>query len=176
MTAIRLKSKNPGRSRRAVEAIWNRYYPEFAFNSSFMDEDIEKFYRQEQRLSLTYNIATILAILISCLGLYGLVSFMALQKTREVGIRKVLGASVVDIVYLFSKEFTALVLVAFLIAAPVGYLVMHHWLQDFVYRVSIGTGVFLVTLLVSLGLAWATVGYKSIGAALANPADSLKTE
>ena len=176
MTAIRLKSNNPGRSLRAVEAIWNRYYPEFAFNSSFMDEDIEKFYRQEQRLSLTYNIATILAILISCLGLYGLVSFMALQKTREVGIRKVLGASVADIVYLFSKEFTVLVGIAFLIAAPVGYIVMHHWLQDFVYRVSIGAGVFLVTLLVSLGLAWATVGYKSIGAALANPADSLKTE
>ena len=176
MTAIRLKSSNPGRSLRAVEAIWNRYYPEFAFNSSFMDEDIEKFYRQEQRLSLTYNIATVLAILISCLGLYGLVSFMALQKTREVGIRKVLGASVADIVYLFSKEFVLLVGIAFLIAAPVGYLVMHHWLQDFVYRVSIGAGVFLVTLLVSLGLACVTVGYKSIGAALANPADSLKTE
>jgi ABC-type antimicrobial peptide transport system permease subunit len=176
MTAIRLRSNNPGRSLAGIEKVWKKYFPEHVFNSTFMDEDIEKFYRQEKRLSITYNIATVLAILISCLGLYGLVSFMALQKTKEVGIRKVLGATMADIVYLFSKEFTILVGIAFLIAAPVGYWLMQRWLQDFVYRIRISPGIFFATLFISMGLAWITVGYKSIGAAMVNPAKSLKTE
>jgi ABC-type antimicrobial peptide transport system permease subunit len=176
MTAIRLRSNNPGRSLAGIEKVWKKYFPEHVFNSTFMDEDIEKFYRQEQRLSITYNIATVLAILISCLGLYGLVSFMALQKTKEVGIRKVLGATIADIVYLFSKEFTILVGIAFLIAAPVGYWLMQRWLQNFVYRIEISPGIFFATLFISMGLAWVSVGYKSIGAAMVNPAKSLKTE
>ncbi|HEY4063154.1 MAG TPA: ABC transporter permease [Puia sp.] len=173
---VRFKSNNLGRSSRAVETVWNKYYPEYAFNSSFMDDNINKFYRQEQRLSLSYKVYTILAILISSLGLYGLVSFMAVQKTKEVGIRKVLGASVAHIVYLFSREFTVLITLAFIISAPIAYYMMHNWLQDFVYRIHIGAGVFIFAIMISIGIAWMTVGYKSVRAALENPAKSLKSE
>ena len=176
LTGIRLSSNNLGRSSRETEMIWNKYYPEYAYNSSFLDERIESFYRQERRLSASFKIYTLLAILISALGLYGLVSFLVVQKTKEVGIRKVLGASIGNIVYLFSREFTILISIAFLIAAPVAYYMMHGWLQGFVYRTHIGGGVFLLAVLTSLGLSWITVGYKSVRAALVNPADSLKAE
>jgi ABC-type antimicrobial peptide transport system permease subunit len=176
LTGIRLNSNNLGRSSREIETIWNKYYPEYAFNPSFLDERIESNYRQEQRLSASFKIYTLLAILISSLGLYGLVSFLVVQKTKEVGIRKVLGASIGNIIYLFSREFTILISIAFLIAAPVAYYIMHGWLQDFVYRTRIGGGVFLLAVLTSLGLSWITVGYKSVRAALVNPAESLKAE
>jgi len=176
LTAIRLSGNNPGRSVSEVETVWNSYFPEYAFNSSFLDDRIEKFYRQEQRLSASYKVYTLLAILISCLGLYGLVSFMAVQRTKEVGIRKVLGASIGNIVYLFSREFTVLVAIAFLIAAPVAYYMMNKWLQGFVYRTHIGAGIFLATIVISVGIAWLTVGWRSLRAALANPVKSLRAE
>jgi len=176
LTGIRLSSNNLGRSSREIETIWNKYYPEFAFNPSFLDERIESFYRQERRLSTSFKLYTLLAILISSLGLYGLVSFLVVQKTKEVGIRKVLGASIGNIVYMFSREFTILISIAFLIAAPVAYYLMHGWLQEFVYRIRIGSGVFMLAVLTSLGFSWITVGYKSVRAALVNPAESLKAE
>jgi len=108
--------------------------------------------------------------------LYGFVSFMAVQRTKEVGIRKVLGASVVSIVYLFSKEFTVLIGVAFLIATPLAYYFMHRWLQNYAYRIDIGVGIFLLTILISEIIAWLTVGYQAIKAAVANPVKSLRTE
>lgn len=176
LTAVRLNSNNLGRSVREVETIWNKYFPEYAFNSSFLDEGIDRFYRQEQRLSVTYKAYTLLAIFISCIGLYGLVSFMAVQRTKEVGIRKVLGASIGNIVYLFSREFTILVAIAFLIAAPVAYFMMNKWLQGFVYRIHIGVGIFLVTVFVSIAIAWLTVGWRAMRAALVNPVKSLRSE
>ena len=123
-----------------------------------------------------YKIFAGIAIFISCLGLYGLVSFMAVQRTKEVGIRKVLGASVKNIVYLFSKEFTILIGVAFLVAAPLAWYMMNNWLSNFVYRVNINAGVFVLAVLISVIIAWITVGYKSIRAAMANPVKSLRTE
>ena len=110
---VKMHSRNIAATRTAIESTWNKYYPDFAFNATFLDESIAEFYHQEQQLSLLYKIFAGLAILISCLGLYGLVSFMAVQKTKEVGIRKVLGASISNIVFLFSKEFTLLIIVAF---------------------------------------------------------------
>jgi putative ABC transport system permease protein len=101
---------------------------------------------------------------------------MAVQRTKEVGIRKVLGASVVSIVYLFSKEFTVLIGVAFLIATPLAYYFMHRWLQNYAYRIDIGVGIFLLTILISEIIAWLTVGYQAIKAAVANPVKSLRTE
>ncbi|HEX4374625.1 MAG TPA: FtsX-like permease family protein, partial [Puia sp.] len=112
----------------------------------------------------------------SCLGLYGFVSFMAVQRTKEVGIRKVLGASVINIIYLFSKEFTMLIGIAFLIATPVAYYFMHRWLQNFAYRINIDVGIFLITILSSVVIAWLTVGYQTIKAAVANPVKSLSSE
>jgi len=173
---IKLSSNNLLKSNHEIEALWNKYYPEYVYNASFLDDNINQFYLQEERLTLLYKVYAALAIFISCLGLYGLISFIVVQKTKEVGVRKVLGASVSSIVYLFSKEFTILIGVSFLIAAPVAWYVMNNWLQDFKYRISIGIGVFVIAIIFSVVIAWITVGYKSIKAAMANPVRSLRTE
>jgi putative ABC transport system permease protein len=176
LTAIKLRSSNIPQTQAAIQTAWNSFFPEYAYTSTFMEENINHFYQQENQLSLLYKIFAVLALLISSLGLYGLVSFMAVQKTKEVGIRKVLGASAGNIVYLFSKEFTILIAIAFVIAAPLAYLMMNSWLQDFVYRIHMGTGVFMIAIMISVIIAWVTVGYKAVKAAVANPVKSLRTE
>lgn len=176
IVGIKLASSNLLNSREAIGAIWAKYFPEYVYDANFFEDSINNFYLQEQKLSLMYKVYAILAILISCLGLYGLVSFMIVQKTKEVGIRKVLGASVNSIMYLFSKEFTILVVIAFVLAAPAAWYLMHSWLEDFEYRISIGPGVFIAAILVSILIAWVTVGYKALKAALINPVKSLRTE
>lgn len=175
-TGIKLSSSNLLRSNKEIEATWNKYFPEYVYNAAFLDESINNFYLQEQRLSLLYKVYAAMAIFISCLGLYGLVSFMVVQKTKEVGVRKVLGASIGNIVLLFSKEFLILITIAFAVAAPVAWYVMNGWLQNFKYRISIGAGVFALALFVTILIAWATVGYKALKAAVANPVKSLRTE
>jgi ABC-type antimicrobial peptide transport system permease subunit len=159
-----------------IEAAWNQFFPEYVYTPTFMDDRINDFYKQENQLSLLYKIFAVIAIIISCLGLYGLISFMATQKTKEVGIRKVLGASVTNIIYLFSKEFTILILVAFVVAVPVAYYMMHSWLDNFVFRIHITIWVFILAIACSVLIAWITVGYKSVRAAIANPVKSLRTE
>lgn len=146
------------------------------YSLDFFDERIAHFYTAEAMASTLFKIAAFFAIFISCLGLYGLVSFMASQKTKEVGIRKVLGASTQSIVFLFSKGFIALILIAFLIAAPIGYYLMHEWLSGFYYHIKISWIVFAASILLSIIVARITVGYKAIKAALANPVKSLRTE
>lgn len=173
---IKLSGKNLALTNAEIEKIWNKYYPEYVYNSTFLDDNIREFYVQEERLSRMYKVYAFLAILISCLGLYGLVSFMVVQKTKEVGIRKVLGASVSSIVYLFSKEFTLLIAIAFVLAAPAAWYLMNTWLQDFEYRIPIGIGFFAIAIVVSVAIAWLTVGYKAVRAGLANPVKSLRTE
>ncbi|MDB5000414.1 MAG: transporter permease, partial [Mucilaginibacter sp.] len=137
---------------------------------------IAKFYQQENQLALVYKIFAIIAIFISCLGLYGLVSFMAVQRTKEVGVRKVLGASVFSIVFLFSKEFMILIVISFVIAMPAAWYMMTEWLQNFAYRIPLTGGVFVLAIVASTGIAWLTVGYKAIKAALVNPVRSLRSE
>ncbi|MGI8952367.1 MAG: ABC transporter permease [Chitinophagaceae bacterium] len=176
VTAVKLRTSNIPKTQSTIESAWNQFYPEYAYTSSFMDENISNFYQQDEQLSLLYKIFAGIAIFISCLGLYGLVSFMAVQRTKEIGIRKVLGASVQNIIYLFSKEFTVLIIVGFLVAAPVAYFMMNNWLQNFVYRISITIGVFLIAIFISIIIAWITVGYKSLKAAMRNPVESLKME
>ena len=127
-------------------------------------------------MALVYKIFAGIAIFISCLGLYGLVSFMAVQRTREVGIRKVLGASVSSVVMLFSKEFMILIGISFLIAMPAGWYLMNSWLQTFVYRISMNAWIFIASVAVSLVIACLTVGYKAINAATVNPVKSLRSE
>ncbi|MGC4035867.1 MAG: ABC transporter permease [Chitinophagaceae bacterium] len=169
----------PGREKQVlsyVEKEWNNAFPDYVYQYTFLDKKIENFYTQESQLSQLYTIFAAIAIFISCLGLYGLVSFMAAQRVKEVGIRKVLGASVANIVYLFSKEFTVLILVAFCIAAPLAYYFMHKWLQDFSYRIPLGAGDFILAIVASIIIAWITVGYRAIRAALTNPVKSLRTE
>jgi predicted permease len=175
---INLKIK-PGREKAVlsyVEKLWNDTYPDFLYEYSFLDDTIANFYKEEARLSQLYKIFAAIAILISCLGLYGLVSFMAAQRTKEVGIRKVLGASVGNIVYLLSKEFSLLIIIAFALAAPLAYYIMHKWLQNYSYRIELGVSVFLLAVAGSMIIAWITVGHRAIKAALANPVKNLRTE
>lgn len=174
--AIKLNTAGLSNTVKAIQQTYDKFNPEYAFSSFFVDESIANFYRMEEQLSRLYKFFAGLAIFISCLGLYGLVSFMAVQKTKEVGIRKVLGASTGNIVYLFSKEFTILITVAFLIATPLAWWMMSNWLQEFVFRINIGAGVFFLAIFISLGIAWITVGYKAVRAALANPVKSLRSE
>jgi predicted permease len=176
VTGIKFKSANLSNTKAAIDAAWNEVNPEYAYTSSFMDENINNFYQQEQHLSLLYKIFAGIAIFISCLGLYGLVSYMAAQRTKEVGIRKVLGASVANIIYLFSKEFTLLIIIAFAVAVPVAYYLMSSWLNNFVFRIHIGPGVFVLGIVASIIVAWLTVGYKSVKAALSNPVKNLRSE
>ncbi len=176
VTGVKIASSRIAETQAAVESAWNEYFPDYAYTSSYVDKDMADFYKQEAQLSLLYKIFAGIAIFISCLGLYGLVSFMSLQKTKEIGIRKLLGASVQSIIYLFSKEFIVLVIIGFLVAAPIAYFIMNSWLQNFVFKISISPVIFITAILSSLAIAWLTVGYKSIKAALRNPVDSLKSE
>lgn len=175
-SGIKLRSSNILQTKASIEKTWNNFFPEYAFTTDFMDENIAKFYEQEDQLSLLYKFFAGIAIFISCLGLYGLVSFMAVQRTKEIGVRKVLGATVGNIIYLFSKEFTILILVGFALAAPIAWYMMSTWLTNFVYRININATVFALAIFLSIIIAWITVGYKSIKAALANPVKSLRTE
>ncbi|WP_187264074.1 ABC transporter permease [Pontibacter beigongshangensis] len=161
---------------RHLEKVWNKAYPDDEFNYEFYEETFARFYLEETRQQTLFKVFAFIAILIGCLGLYGLISFLAAQRTKEVGVRKVLGASVFDIVMLFSQEFVKLVLIAFLIAAPIAYYLMHKWLEDFAYRIEISYGAFLVAGIATLLLALITMSAKAIQAALANPVQSLKTE
>ena len=174
--AVKLLARQSKPTLAAIEKLWKAAYPEYVYEYQFLDEKIASFYKQEDQLSQLYKIFAGIAVFISCLGLYGLVSFMSVQRTKEIGIRKVLGASVLNIVYLFSKEFTLLIGIAFLIATPVSYYFMDSWLENFSYRISIGISIFILTILASITIAWLTVGYRAIRAATANPVNSLRTE
>ena len=159
-----------------IEKLWNENFPDYVYDYKFLDDTIASFYKQENQLSILYKIFAAIAIFISCLGLYGLVSFMAVQRTKEVGIRKVLGASARHIVYLMSKEFTLLIIIAFAISAPVAYYIMHKWLQNYTYRIPLSASIFLLAIVGSIIIAWITVGQRAIKSALANPVKSLRTE
>jgi putative ABC transport system permease protein len=159
-----------------IQKIFNEEYPGQFYDQAFFEDTVVSFYNAEAIASKLFKIFSSLAIFISCLGLYGLVSFMAIQKTKEVGIRKVLGASIQNIVYIFSKEFTILIGIAFLIAAPLGYYFMSQWLSAFYYHMDIGIGVFAIAILLSLVIAWITVGNRAVRAAVANPVKSLRSE
>jgi len=159
-----------------VQRAFAGVYPDYLFDCSWLDERVAHFYEAEETTSRLVKSFAGLAIMLSCMGLYGLVAFLTVQKMKEVGIRKVLGASVGSIVLLFSKEFLILTVVAFLISAPVGYMVMQRWLNGFYYHVDLGWWVFVLTLGLSLGIAWVTVGWQALKAATVNPVKSLKAE
>jgi putative ABC transport system permease protein len=173
---IKLSSVNIGPSLKGIEKLWNEVYPDYAFEYQFMDERIAAFYKQESQLSRIYECFAVVAILLSCLGLYGLASFMAVQRIKEVGIRKVLGSSVGAIVYLFSKEFVVLIGIGFAIAAPITWYLMNKWLQDYIYRIHIHWSIFLLAAVIAMAIALATVSYQLIKAALVNPVKSLRSE
>jgi ABC-type antimicrobial peptide transport system permease subunit len=159
-----------------VEKIWTKAYPEHVFGYEFIDQTIANFYRDEQKTARLFEVFAGIAIFIGCLGLFGLISFLTTQRTKEVGIRKVLGASMYNITLLFFKEFALLVLLAFLIASPIAYYLMHGWLENFEYSIDLSVGFFLISGVASLLIAALTVGYQTFKAALANPVKSLRSE
>lgn len=169
--------KNAGQQTLAsIEEEFKNIYPDAIYSGQFLDETIANFYRRENQLALVYKIFAVLSIVISSIGLYGLISFLVGQKLKEIGIRKVLGASIPQITFLLSKEFIYLVLVAFVIAVPLGYYLTDQWLQNFSYKTTVPIGLYVLVVLVSLLITAGTVGYRAVKAALGNPVDSLADE
>jgi putative ABC transport system permease protein len=176
LTNIKLAAGDITSTLPAIEKLWNEVFPGYAFEYQFLDDRIAHMYKQENQLANIYTWFAAVAILLSCLGLYGLASFMAVQRIKEVGIRKVLGASVSGIVYLFSKEFVILVMIGFTIAAPITWYLMNKWLQDYTYRISIHWDIFALSALIAIVIALATVSFQLFKAALTNPVESLRAE
>ena len=174
--SIKLSTTNIASSMQSIKKIWQQTFPDHVFEYRFLDDKIESFYKQESQLSNLYKIFAVIAIFLSCLGLYGLASFMAVQRIKEVGIRKVLGASVSSVVYLFSKEFIMLITIAFIIASPVAWYFMNKWLEDYVYRINISWWIFVVAGISAVIIALLTVSFQAVRAAMVNPVKSLKTE
>ena len=171
---IRTTAQDAGRAIAAVEKIWKAYNPSYTFSYSFMDESFEQLYSSYIRTGLLFGIFSFTAILISCLGLFGLVTYKAEAKTREIGIRKVFGAGVSDIVTLLIKEFMILVGIAILIAFPLAYYWLDSLLQDFAYRISIGWWIFAVSGVIAIIITLLTVGWKAIKVASTNPVEAIK--
>jgi putative ABC transport system permease protein len=159
-----------------MEQTWARFFPDNPFNYFFLDDHFNDQYLADQRLGNIVAIFSSLAILIACLGLFGLASYMVTIRTKEIGIRKVLGASTAGLVRLLSKDFLLLVLIAMVIASPLAWWLMDRWLENFAYRISIQWWVFALTGLIALSIAFFTVSLQSVKAALANPIESLKSE
>lgn len=174
--SVKLNPQSIQQSLQEVQERWEQAYPEFIYSYEFLEDEIGEFYEAEAKMSVMLTAFTSLAIFIGCLGLFGLTVFMANQKTKEIGIRKVLGASVENIVFLFSREFVRLILAGFILAAPVSWYFATKYLEQFAYKISIGPSVFIVGLGSTCLIAFITVGYRSIKAAMINPATSLRSE
>lgn len=174
--SIKLETKNISSTLQSVKTIWEQTLPNFVYEYTFLDDKIAGFYKQESQLAQLYEIFAAIAIFLSCLGLYGLALFMAVQRTKEVGIRKVLGASADKIVYLFSKEFIMLIAIAFAIATPIAWYFMHNWLQNYAYRIIISWWLFAAGGFVAIIIALATISFQAIKAASANPVNSLSSQ
>ena len=173
---VRINSENTPETLKFMGNVWKKHAGEFEFDYRFLDESLDTLYRGEERVGRIINVFTLLSIFVSCLGLFGLASFMALRRTKEIGIRKVLGASISGVVVLLTQEFSKWVIVANLIAWPLSYFALSRWLQEFPYRTDIKFWIFLGAGLMTFIIAIFTVSYQSLRAALSNPADSLRYE
>jgi len=176
MATLKANMKNFNSVNSEIRDVWKSLYPEFDYEHTFLDEAMKRFYEGDQKMTAIFTFFSAIAIVIGCLGLFGLASFMINQKVKEIGVRKVLGATVTSIVSIFSISFLKLIGIAFLLAAPAAWYVMNQWLQNFKYKVELGPIYFAAALLATLFIAVLTVGYKSVKAATANPVDSLRSE
>ena len=174
--SIRLNSKSISETVKSIEVIWKEVYPDNLFEYAFMDDDFETLYDNETAFASIFNHLTFLAIFIAVMGLFGLSAFAAEQRTKEIGIRKVLGAKVSQIVFMLSKEFILLVMVAFIFAIPVAWMGAGRWLDTFVYRIDLGWGIFIFSAIAATLVALLTVSWQSLKVALSNPVKSLKDE
>jgi putative ABC transport system permease protein len=160
----------------AVRRIWAGYNPDFPFDYSFLDQRFAELYQSDEQVGRLFRLFAGIAIFLSCLGLFGLAAYTAQVRTREIGIRKVLGASLGSIIVLLSRDFLRLVVIAILVASPLSWLYLRGWLQDFVYRIPIGWWVFVLAGGAAILLALLTIGWQALRAAMANPVDSLRSE
>ncbi|HYI78811.1 MAG TPA: ABC transporter permease [Chryseolinea sp.] len=174
--AIKINPLNLSATLGVIETAWKQTFPDHVYEFDFLDKQIARFYVFDNMILRLIQVFAGIAIVICSLGLYGLVSFMVVQKTKEVGVRKVLGASVRNVTWLFGKEFIRLLFIGFVIAAPFAWWVMDNWLETFAYRIQIGPSIFILAILITFTVAVIAVGYKSILAALMNPVDSLRSE
>ena len=172
---IKLSTNNIKATLGELENTWNKF-SERPFEYFFLDDTYAKLYQSEIHFEQIFTSLVILGIIIACLGLFGLATFAAQQRVKEIGIRKVLGASVNEIVSLLSKDFLKLVFIALLIAIPIAWFFMNKWLQNYAYRIQIGWWIFLVAGMLAVFIAFITIGSQAIKAAIANPVKSLRTE
>jgi putative ABC transport system permease protein len=173
---VKVSGKNLSQTISFIATKWKQIAPHRPFEYRFMDEDFDKLYSSEMRTAKVFNIFSAIAILLACLGLFGLSAYSARQRIKEIGIRKTLGASAGNITLLLSNSFIKLVLVAFFVACPIAWFVMNKWLQDFAYRININWWVFVIAGIAAILIALITVSFHAIKAALANPVKSLRTE
>jgi putative ABC transport system permease protein len=174
--AVKMKSANLQSSVSQVKKVWDQFSPEYPMDFKFMDENFDKMYKSEEKLMTLVWLFTAIAIFVGCLGLFGLSTYAAERRTKEIGIRKVLGASVNGIVFMLSKDFLKLVMIALLIASPIAWYFMNQWLQDFAYRIVINWWVFGMAAIVVLLIAVLTVSTQAIRAALSNPVRAIRSE
>jgi putative ABC transport system permease protein len=173
---VRIKADNQGETIAAIQRLYQSFNPGFPFDYNFLDESYQKQYLTETRISILSKIFAGLAILISCLGLFGLAAFTAHRRQKEMAVRKVIGASISDVVFLLSKDFLQLILIAMLIAFPLSWWTMNEWLRGFAYRIHMGVLVFGIAAVAVLLVTLLTISYQSIRTALANPVKSLGAE
>ncbi|MEP6583431.1 MAG: FtsX-like permease family protein [Ginsengibacter sp.] len=173
---LRLSGTDMAATISRLEALWKQRIPDRPFNYHFLDQDYNKLYDAEQRSSALFGIASGLAIVLACLGLFGLAAFTTVQRTKEIGIRRVLGANVSGITILIAKNFLLLIGVAIVLAVPLAWWAAHRWLQDFAFRIPVHAYVFVITAIITILIALCTIGYHSVKAALMNPVKSLRTE
>ncbi|HEX4852164.1 MAG TPA: FtsX-like permease family protein, partial [Puia sp.] len=173
---VKTKAKDASRTIASLTQIWKKYNPDYPFDYKFMDDNFDQMYRSDLRVGKLFNCFAAITIFISCLGLFGLVTYNAESKIKEIGVRKVLGASVPNIVGLMSKDFLKLVIIATAIAFPIAWWALHKMLEDYAYRTEISGWVFVVAGLGVFLVSWITIGFQAVKTALANPIASLRNE
>jgi putative ABC transport system permease protein len=173
---VRIKAGDPSSAIKALQGAWKTSSVDLPFKYSFLDEDLDRFYKSEEKWSSIVGWAGTISIFLACLGLFGLAALAAVNRTKEIGIRKVLGASIQTIIRLLSKDFLRLVIIALVIASPLAWYFMHKWLQNYAYRINIGWFTFAITGVIALLIAFITISFQAIKAATANPVSSLRSE
>jgi putative ABC transport system permease protein len=173
---VRIQAGDPSGILASIEADWKKLQPQLPFRYSFLDEDVDRFYKSEKRWGKIVGWAGGISIFLACLGLYGLIALAAVNRIKEVGIRKVLGASIGSIAALLSKEYLKLVMIAIFIATPIAWYFTHQWLQDYAFRIDIGWWVFIMAGLAAIFIAVVTVSFQAIKTARENPVKALRTE
>ena len=173
---VRFQSEDPRDAVDMITSTWDEYSGGEPVDYTFLDDDFDELFREEQRLGAVFTAFTIIAIFIACLGLLGLSAYMAERRTQEIGIRKVLGASIPSILGLLSVEFLKLIGIAFLLAIPISWYFIQNWLQGFAYRIDINLMVFVLTALATIGIVLITISWQTLKAAFLNPVESIRTE